>query len=239
METKKNMACILARQGRERQRYENNVRLVSGCIPYRIAMDKEKCGNDLENMLQVLMVSSPNRTDLVFPKGGWEDDETMEEAACREALEEAGVKGILKEAQLGVWEFRSKSSQDPCSLEGGCKGFMFALQVTEELQTWPEQENRDRKWLNIKDAFELCRYEWMREALVEFLKIMSKEDTHDINEESASASVEPSCMTVAEVAECTMISSNCCIKPSSNQHHAINGMIMLPWQVVTESMPLI
>lgn len=28
-------------------------------------------------------------------QGGWEDDETLEEAACREALEEAGVKGKL------------------------------------------------------------------------------------------------------------------------------------------------
>lgn len=28
-------------------------------------------------------------------QGGWEDDETVHEAACREALEEAGVKGIL------------------------------------------------------------------------------------------------------------------------------------------------
>ncbi|KAJ0798673.1 putative NUDIX hydrolase domain-containing protein [Helianthus annuus] len=41
------------------------------------------------------MVSSPNRDDMVFPKGGWESDETVEEAACREALEEAGVRGIL------------------------------------------------------------------------------------------------------------------------------------------------
>lgn len=28
-------------------------------------------------------------------QGGWESDETVEEAACREALEEAGVRGIL------------------------------------------------------------------------------------------------------------------------------------------------
>lgn len=28
-------------------------------------------------------------------QGGWEDDETIGEAACREAFEEAGVKGIL------------------------------------------------------------------------------------------------------------------------------------------------
>lgn len=29
-------------------------------------------------------------------QGGWEDDETVTEAASREALEEAGVKGILR-----------------------------------------------------------------------------------------------------------------------------------------------
>ena len=29
-------------------------------------------------------------------QGGWETDETVEEAACRESLEEAGVRGILQ-----------------------------------------------------------------------------------------------------------------------------------------------
>lgn len=32
---------------------------------------------------------------LFYFQGGWEDDESLEEAACREALEEAGVKGKL------------------------------------------------------------------------------------------------------------------------------------------------
>lgn len=31
-----------------------------------------------------------------FHQGGWETDETAEEAACREAYEEAGVRGDLK-----------------------------------------------------------------------------------------------------------------------------------------------
>lgn len=34
------------------------------------------------------------------------------------------------------------------TLEGGCRGFMFALEVTEELDAWPEQGNRDRKWVS-------------------------------------------------------------------------------------------
>ncbi|CAH2045345.1 unnamed protein product [Thlaspi arvense] len=177
-----------ARTGRDRQRYDNNFRLVSGCIPYRLVNDEEDSGVDFENKLQVLMVSSPNRHDLVFPKGGWEDDETVLEAASREAMEEAGVKGILrvclllhntdpKEDPLGVWEFRSKSSsvEAECCLGGGCKGYMFALEVKEELTTWPEQENRERRWLNVKEALELCRYEWMQSALEEFLRVMTEE----------------------------------------------------------------
>lgn len=46
---------------------------------------------------------------LLLYQGGWENDETVEEAACREALEEAGVKGIIKVSlhlhmcYIGVW----------------------------------------------------------------------------------------------------------------------------------------
>lgn len=35
------------------------------------------------------------KQSIVFNQGGWENDETEYEAACREALEEAGVKGKL------------------------------------------------------------------------------------------------------------------------------------------------
>ncbi|KDP41877.1 hypothetical protein JCGZ_26895 [Jatropha curcas] len=227
-------SSLLARTGRHRQRYENNVRLVSGCIPYRLIKDNDEQSNDdIENKIQVLMISSPNRTDLVFPKGGWEDDETVFEAACREAIEEAGVKGILREVPLGVWHFRSKSRQDPCSLEGGCKGFMFALEVTEELETWPEQENHDRKWLNIKEAFEFCRYEWMREALRNFLRVMEeKKKVETIREEI----VELSSVPIPEIVEeCSLLSTNCCVKPVSVNH---NGIIPFTWQIPLKGFPL-
>ncbi|XP_033128606.1 nudix hydrolase 13, mitochondrial isoform X3 [Brassica rapa] len=156
------------------------------CIPYRLVKDEEDSSVDLENKLQVLMVSSPNRHDLVFPKGGWEDDETVLEAASREAMEEAGVKGILREDPLGVWEFRSKSSCEEAECCGGCKGYMFALEVKEELAAWPEQENRERRWLNVKEALELCRYEWMQSALEEFLRVMTEDGS--TKEESLSPS---------------------------------------------------
>ncbi|GAV82581.1 NUDIX domain-containing protein [Cephalotus follicularis] len=177
------MSSSLARTGRDKQRYEDQLRLVSGCIPYKFENNGENKNCNLENELRVLMISTPNRDDLVFPKGGWEDDETISEAANREALEEAGVTGILSENPLGVWEFRSKSKQNSCSLEGGCRGYMFAMEVVEELDSWPEQSSYNRKWLTPEDAFKLCRYDWMRDALKRFLTTITKESTNGTREE--------------------------------------------------------
>ncbi|KAJ1270765.1 hypothetical protein BS78_06G076800 [Paspalum vaginatum] len=147
---------LAARKGRLRQRYDGEYRLVAGCVPYRAG-----------GQPQLLMVSTPNRDDLVFPKGGWEDDEDVHEAACREALEEAGVKGTIDRAALGMWVFRSKSSPASSgdSPRGACKGYIFALEVAEELEQWPEQDTHGRQWVSPEDAYRLCRYDWMREAL--------------------------------------------------------------------------
>ncbi|XP_058092864.1 nudix hydrolase 12, mitochondrial-like [Magnolia sinica] len=184
------MSALLARTGRHRQRYENDFRLVAGCIPYRLKENEDNLTGDLENRLEVLMISSPNRLDLVFPKGGWEDDESVGEAACREALEEAGVRGRLDENALGVWQFRSKSKQNCHGMEGYCKGYMFALEVTEELEFWPEKSSHERRWLNVGEAFELCRYEWMRRALEAFLRYLSDECKRRTREDAVAVAVE-------------------------------------------------
>nr|GMC81962.1 nudix hydrolase 16, mitochondrial-like [Ipomoea batatas] len=107
---------------------------------------------------------------IFFKRGGWENDETVEEAAMREAIEEAGVRGDLVHF-LGYYLFKSKTLQDEFSPEGLCKASMFALLVKEELESWPEQSLRQRSWLTIPEAIECCRHPWMREALEEgFLK---------------------------------------------------------------------
>ncbi|MBA0592700.1 hypothetical protein Gorai_009675 [Gossypium raimondii] len=75
------------------------------CIPYRLQKDVEDSNSSVTSRINVLMISTPNRDDLVFPKGGWENDETVHEAACREALEEAGVKGILDLSPEEAYKF--------------------------------------------------------------------------------------------------------------------------------------
>lgn len=78
-----------SRQGRKGQRWRTDAcppyhtnRLVTGCIPI------VKGGN-------ILLVSATKKKEWIFPKGGWEVDESMEACATRESFEEAGVCGSL------------------------------------------------------------------------------------------------------------------------------------------------
>ncbi|KAG8375178.1 hypothetical protein BUALT_Bualt10G0073300 [Buddleja alternifolia] len=45
---------------------------------------------------------------------------------------------------LGCYPFKSKTLQDEYSPEGLCRAAMYALQVKEELECWPEQSHRER-----------------------------------------------------------------------------------------------
>ncbi|KAF7808626.1 nudix hydrolase 17, mitochondrial-like [Senna tora] len=137
------MVCLVSRSGRELQRYNNlGCRQVVGCIPYRY---REDIDGNVSDELEVLV-------------GGWELDESLEEAACRESIEEAGVIGIV-ESQLGQWSFISKRYGTYY------EGHMFPLFVKEQLDLWPEKHVRRRVWMSVAEAREVCQHWWMKEAL--------------------------------------------------------------------------
>ncbi|KAF8043657.1 hypothetical protein BT93_A1850 [Corymbia citriodora subsp. variegata] len=144
------MEGLVARTGLHQRRYRDSFRLMAGCVPFKYRSAVEH-GNGVYHR------------DV---EGGWEDDETVEQAASREALEEAGVRGELLHF-IGYYEFKSKTLQDELSPEGWCRAAVFALLVKEELESWPEQSTRKRSWLTVAETMECCRYPWMREALGE------------------------------------------------------------------------
>ncbi|CAI9766188.1 unnamed protein product [Fraxinus pennsylvanica] len=164
----KKLVSLPSRTGRHLQRYNQGCRLVVGCIPYRIRKADKSSPNE---ELEVLLISSQKNSNMMFPKGGWEIDEDIELAASRETLEEAGVIGSLGD-KLGKWIFKSKRQ------EKFHEGSMFSLLVTEELDVWPEKNVRQRKWMTVNEAREVCAHSWMKEALDKFLLVQRNGPKH-------------------------------------------------------------
>lgn len=152
------MVVLVSRSGRHLQRYNKGRRQVVGCIPYRYKDNIDLSLGD-EDAFEVLLISPQRKgKGLLFPKGGWEKDETIEVAARRETIEEAGVCGDI-EGKLGTWYFENKSG------DTAYEGHMFPLFVTEELDLWPEKDIRERSWMSVREARKLCQQGWMKEAL--------------------------------------------------------------------------
>ncbi|GIL64304.1 hypothetical protein Vafri_18288 [Volvox africanus] len=172
-----------ARQGRHKQRYgEAGERLVAGCIPVRFS----GCTQSAQHV-QVCMITTASGNGLVFPKGGWEDDESVESAAQRETVEEAGVRGVLEEPLLGVFPFSGgkhvyDAQGNPV---GKCKAFIYVMHVAEELSSWPESKDRQRIWCSIAEATRQCKHQWMREALRAWVRRKGWDEATSTESESA------------------------------------------------------
>jgi uncharacterized protein len=91
----------------------------------------------------VLLVTSRYTGEWIAPKGAVEPGESAEEAAAREAEEEAGVRGRIAR-RLGV--FDHPRGAQVAHTEA------FVLEVTEELARWPEQLARRRRWFRLEEA---------------------------------------------------------------------------------------
>jgi diphosphoinositol-polyphosphate diphosphatase len=146
-----------ARSGREKQVYNDvGAREIAGCVPI-----DPKTG-------KVLLISSRKRKDCwVFPKGGWENDETITTAAMRETWEEAGVKGEIvkllgKFKQYKKIKKNSKKIRSTEITEDGKKYLhseilLYEMHVTEVAEDWPEKDERERRWVNYDDAKALVK----------------------------------------------------------------------------------
>ena len=74
---------------------------------------------------------------MAFPAGHVDPGETELEAAIREAEEEAGVKGVIKE-RLGCWNNEKE----------GANTHVFIMEVTEVLTEYMEAGKRARFWVS-------------------------------------------------------------------------------------------
>ncbi|KAJ5594883.1 uncharacterized protein N7459_001091 [Penicillium hispanicum] len=129
-----------SRVGRKNQRYgAKGERLVAGVVP--LSADKTK----------VLMIQSAGRGGWVLPKGGWETDEpTAQQAACREAWEEAGVICLVHRDLGQIPDMRPSALLSAHAPKASYQ--FFEVTVEREETEWPEMHKRKRQWVSYAQA---------------------------------------------------------------------------------------
>lgn len=105
-------------------------------IPYRIS----------QGHLEVLLITSIRKKKWIFPKGFIEFNFSAFESAKKEAYEEAGVIGENETVELGAFQSKKKNGISLIRV--------FSMEVTKELNDYPEKNLRKRKWFDSNEAIE-------------------------------------------------------------------------------------
>mmetsp|Transcript_17193 Transcript_17193/g.36983 ORF Transcript_17193/g.36983 Transcript_17193/m.36983 type:complete len:181 (-) Transcript_17193:106-648(-) len=141
------------------------VRLRAGGVVFR------RCSHS--GAQQVLLVSSrsPDKKGYSFPAGKFEGhlDGGMEACALRETQEEAGAECAIV-SDLG-W-FRGVAKKD--SVETRTR--FFAMRCDRELEHWPEESERSRRWVNLSEAKEWTTQSSVTTSLLETLEELTRSD---------------------------------------------------------------
>lgn len=97
-----------------------------------------------EGVVEFLVVSTKRGTRWVIPKGLINPGETSDQAAVREAWEEAGIKGAARTPALGHYHY--------AKWNGRCEVDVFAMEVDGESDSFPEDAIRRKQWVSPDEA---------------------------------------------------------------------------------------
>lgn len=128
----------------------------AGAIPYR-----RLAGGGLEVCL--VTASSGGWT---IPKGLIDPGQTARQMAEIEALEEAGVIGRAEDESIGFFNYEKWDKV--------CRVEVFPMPVDRVLDTWAEEEERERDWFSATEAANSVRLPQMGDVIRLFIE---REDT--------------------------------------------------------------
>ena len=89
-------------------------------------------------------------------------------AAEIEALEEAGVQGVMSKSSIGKYRYLKKLADGE---KVSCEVKLFPMYVQKMRKKWPEKKERTRRWFTVKAAAKRVR----EPQLTAILKTIRKE----------------------------------------------------------------
>ena len=110
-------------------------RLQYAALPWRVA----------DGALEIMLVSSRETKRWIIPKGWPMSGRSGATAAAIEAMEEAGLLGIIAEEPFGHFTYSKRFSRG----EELCKVEVFPLRVARQRENWPEKHERETQWFAV------------------------------------------------------------------------------------------
>lgn len=95
--------------------------------------------------IQIIIITSTSGKSWILPKGHPENHLNKSQVAELETYEEAGVKGTIINSKL-----RKEFKRDEDNML-----IIYPLLIKDILDTWPEQDIRERRLVSIKKALNL------------------------------------------------------------------------------------
>ncbi|ASD25774.1 NUDIX domain [Brevundimonas diminuta] len=117
------------------------------------------------NGVEIMMITSRETRRWVIPKGNRMAGKTDAEAAVIEAYEEAGVQGDVMGAPIGWFRYgkRLKSGRVQATIAS-----VYPLEVFIQLGAWPEDAQRERRWMSTEDAAAVVDEDELAELIRDF-----------------------------------------------------------------------
>lgn len=109
----------------------------SGAIPYAV----------VDGRVAFLLITSRRTGRWIFPKGAIPQGMSAWDSAAREALEEAGVGGVIAREPVGT--YRGSAGADASVL---VDIDLYPLRVTVQHDQWQEMKQRLRHWVVLSEA---------------------------------------------------------------------------------------
>jgi len=129
--------------------------------------------------LKILLITTRKSKRWILPKGIIEPKMSPEESAAAEAYEEAGIRGEIYSAQIGEYHYPKWG--------GTCNVKVFAMEITQIYENWPESNIRKRKWVSINETETLIDNPQLKSIIrelpsfIEYAKNQSRERLNNSN----------------------------------------------------------
>ena len=106
-----------------------------------------------DGSIEVLLITSRQTRRWIIPKGWPAPGLAPHDSAKKEAMEEGGVVGRINERSIGFYHYTK------LAVDAGvhCKVEVFALEVEEQLVSWPEEGQRHIQWFELQEASEVVQ----------------------------------------------------------------------------------